>query len=248
MVSGLPVLDLDLARRINEGIVGLLTRWAPDPQPWPEDRSAAEFAEKLRRRDTREILYLPDLEAEPRWPDLYSPDDSNQERVFVRVEKARAHVDYASAVFNGSLVHWELARAALDGAVAFTPLSPDRHWSLTLESAETLLREMGMTLVPPAALTVRWGRWSLGELLDPRAGNLYFAGQEVAHLAEAIRHAKGVRSPAQAYQRVLVTLRLGYDLATIAEALEGRSPSSLAELSTWLEERQPPFAWTRPRE
>ncbi len=248
MESGLPFLDLELARRINEGIVGLLTRWAPDAQPWPEDHSASEFAEKLKRRDTREVLYLPELAAEPRWPEVFNPDDPNQERVFVRIESKRDHVDYASAVFDGSLVHWEHARAALDGSVAFSTLSPDRHWGLSLEPAETLLREMGMTLIPPAALAVTWGRWTLGELLDPRAGNLYFAGQEVGHLAEAILHTKGVRSPAQAYQRVLVTLRLGYDLGTLSAALDGRSPKSLAELSTWLEERQPPFAWTRPRE
>lgn len=166
----------------------------------------------------------------------------------MRVGATSSHVDFASAVFNGSLVHWELARAGVDGSAAFMPLSPDRHWSLALEPAETLLREMGLTLVPPAALALSWGRWTLGELLDPRAGNLYFAGQEVARIAEAILHAKGVRSPTQAYQRVLVTLRLGYDLGTLAAAIEGRTPTSLAELSTWLEERQPPFAWTRPRE
>lgn len=242
----MPVLDLDLARRITEGVVALLSRWAPDAQPWPDDPApASEMVAKLRRRDLREILYLPDLQAEPRWPELYEQDDSNKERVFIRIATTRERVEYASAVFNGSLVHWESAIADLDGRVTFSAMDPDRHWGVDLVAAETLLREMGLTLIPPAALSLSLGRWTLLELLDPRIYNLYAAGQEVGRLADQIRETKGVRSAAQAYGRVLGLVRLGYDLGTLAATMEGRSPKSLQELSTWLAEKPPPFSWTR---
>lgn len=241
----MPILDLDLARRITEGIVALLARWAPDAQPWPEDRSAAEFAEKLRRRDAREILFLPELQAEPRWPELYEPDDSNKDRVFVRVRTERERVEYGSAIFNGSLVHWETAVADVHGRVRFRAMDPDRHWSEDLQTPEAILREMGMTLIPPAALPLSFGKWKLVELLDPRVYNLYAAGQEIARLAEAIRAAKGVRSDAHAYQRVLDLVRLGYDPGTLHAAVDGRSPESLQQLSQWLADQPPPFAWTR---
>lgn len=240
-------LDLDLARHITEGIVGLLSRFAPDSRPpaSDDDRPAHEFADRLRRRDVREVLYLPDLEAEPRWPALWNENDSNHDRVFIRVTTEREAVEYAAAVFTGSLVHWEAARANLDGQVVFEGMSPDRHWSLKLETAETVVREMGLTPIPPAAMGLRFGPWSLHTLLDPRLHTLRIVGDEVARLADAIRKTKGVRSPAQAYTRVLDVLRLGYDIGALADALEGRTPDSLVELNGWLAERNPPFAWTR---
>ena len=242
----MPVLDLDLARRITEGVVALLSRWAPDAQPWPDDPApASELVTKLRRRDLRGILYLPDLQAEPRWPELYEQDDSNKERAFIRIATTRTRVEYASAVLNGSLVHWESAFADVDGRVTFRAMDPDRHYGVDLAAAETLFREMGLTLIPPAALGLSLAHGTLLELLDPRIYNLYAAGQEVARLAEQIRQTKGVRSAAQAYGRVLALMRLGYDLDTLSATLEGRSPQSLQELSTWLAERPPPFSWTR---
>lgn len=241
----MPHLALDLARNITEGIVGLLSRFSPDSHPSPEDRPASEFADRLRQRDVREILWLPELEAEPRWPSLWNANDSNHDRVFVRVRTDRTVVEYAEAVFNGSLVHWETASADVDGSVAFAEMNPDRHWSLKLEPAETVLREMGLTPIPPAAMSLRFGQWSLKTLLDPRLHTLRIAGEEVGRLAEAIAKTKGIRSPAQAYQRVLAVLRMGYDIGTLADALDGRTPASLVELSSWLSERDPPFAWTR---
>ena len=240
-------LNLDLARHITEGIVGLLSRFAPDSRPPPadEDRPALDFADRLRRRDVREVLYLPELEAEPRWPALWSENDSNHERVFVRVATERETVEYAEAVFNGSLVHWGAARANLEGQVAFEEMSADRHWSLKLETAETVVREMGLTPIPPAAMGLRFGPWSLRTLLDPRLHTLRIVGDEVSRLADAIRKTKGVRSPSQAYKTVLDVLRLGYDIGALAEALDGRTPESLVELNGWLAERNPPFAWTR---
>lgn len=245
----MPLLDLELARRITEGIVGLLARWAPEAQPYPEDRPALEFAQKLRRRDPREILYLPELAIEPAWPPLpLVEDDSNHERVLIRVETGLARVEYACAVFTGSLVHWERAIAVADGSVEWVEMAPDRHWSMKLETPETLLREMGLTLIPPAAMSLAFGRWSLRALLDPREHNLAAAGREVARLSESILHAKGVHSPAKAYERVIHVLRLGYDLGSLADTLQGREPSSLVELHTWLADRPPPFAWTREAE
>ena len=241
----MPLLDLDLARRITEGIVGLLSQHSPGAHPHPEDRPAREFAERLGRRDVREVLYLPDLQAEPRWPALWNPEDSNHDRVFVRVATERTRVEYAEAVFTGSLVHWESAVADPEGRVVFSGMDPDRHWALKLEVAETVVREMGLTLIPPAAMSLRFGRWTLSTLLDPRMHTLRIVGEEVGRLAEAIAQTKGVRSPAQAYTRVLDLVRLGYDIGALADALEGRTPASLAELSSWLSERDPPFAWTR---
>lgn len=241
----MPHLDLDLARHITEGIVGLLSRYSPDSPPAPEDRPAREFAERLRQRDVREVLWLPDLEPEPHWPALWNGNDSNHERVFVRVRTDRTAVEYAEAVFSGSLVHWEKASADLEGLVTFADMDPDRHWALKLEPAETVLREMGLTPIPPAAMRLRFGRWALRTLLDPRLHTLRIVGEEVGRLAEAIAKTKGIRSPAQAYTRVLGVLRMGYDIGTLADALEGRTPTSLVELSSWLSERDPPFAWTR---
>lgn len=240
-------LDLDLARHINEGIVGLLSKFGPDIRPAQvdADRPAPDFADTLRRRDVREVLYLRDLEAEPRWPALWNADDSNHDRVYVRVATERESIEYAEAVFTGSLVHWEHARADLEGRVAFGEMSPDRHWSLKLETAETVAREMGLTPIPPAAMDLRFGPWSLRTLLDPRQHTLRIVGEEVSRLAEAIRKTKGVRSPAQAYTRVLDVLRLGYDIGALSDALDGRTPASLVELNGWLVERSPPFAWTR---
>src|SRR6476659_6049849 len=78
VLESVPLLDLEPARRITGGIVGLLARWAPEAQPYPEDRPALEFAQKLRRREPREILYLPELAIEPAWPPLpLVEDDSN---------------------------------------------------------------------------------------------------------------------------------------------------------------------------
>lgn len=239
------LLDLDLARRITEGIVGVLSRMSPDAEAPPDDPAAREFSERLRRRDIREVVYLRELAAEPRWPAAWNPDDWNHERVFLRVLTERSRVEYAVAVFTGSLVHWESATADPDGRVLYTAMDPDRHWSLKLEPAETVLREMGLTTIPPAAMDLRFGRWTLRALLDPRARTLRTAGEEVARIAASIRETRGVRSPAQAYYRVLDLLRLGYDLGTLADALEGRTPESLTELSAWLSERDPPFAWTR---
>lgn len=244
-----PLLDLDLARHITEGIVGLLARHSPDVRPTSEmgveDRTGREFAERLRQRDVREVLYLRDLEAEPRWPALWNPNDSNHERVYVRVRTERTEVEYSVAVFSGSLVHWETALADLDGAVRHSEMSADRHWSLKLEVAETVLREMGLTTIPPAAMSLRFGQWSLRTLLDPRLHTMRVVGEEVARLAESIRKTKGIRSPGDAYKRVLLLLRMGYDIGTLADALDGRTPANLVELGTWLEERDPPFAWTR---
>lgn len=242
-------LDLELARDITEGIVGLLSRYAPDTRWAPPvedaDRPARDFAERLRRRDVREVLYLRDLEAEPRWPSFWNGDDSNHDRVFVRVATAREQVDYAEAVFTGSLVHWEAARADLEGRVAFQEMSPDRHWSLQLETAETVVREMGLTPIPPAAMGLRFGPWSLRTLLDPRLHTLRIVGEEVGRLTDAIRQMKGVHSPAQAHKHVISVLRLGYDIGALSDALDGRTPASLVELNGWLAERNPPFAWTR---
>src|SRR5574341_1687661 len=218
-----PLLDLDLARRITEGIVGLLSRWAPDALPWPEDRSAAEFAERLRKRDPREVLYVAELEPGPVFPEAYSEDDSTQERVLIRVETLRHRVHYAEAVFHGSLVHWRHVTAHVTGGIESAPIDPDRHWAMKLEGPEALLREMGLTPIPPAAMALRFGPWRLSELLDPHSDQLYAAGQEVLRLSDAILHAKGVRSPAQAYQRVLALLRLGYDLGTLTATLDGRA-------------------------
>ena len=241
----MPLLDLDLARHITEGIVGLLRRYAPEAHAAPEDRPARELADRLQRRDVREVLYLPDLEPEPRWPAVWNANDSNHERVFLRVLTERARVEYACAVVTGSLVHWERAIADPEGNVVYTELDPDRHWSLKLEPAEIAVRELGLTLIPPAAIGLRFGPLPLRTLLDPRKHTLRQVGEEVARLAESLRETKGIRSPAQAYQRVLDVLRLGYDLGTLSGALDGRTPSSLAELHTWLEEREQPFAWTR---
>jgi len=240
-------LDLDLARHITEGIVGLLSRFAPDVRAGApdEDPPASDFAERLRRRDVREVLYLRDLEAEPRWPALWNESDSNHDRVFVRVATERERVEYAAAVFTGSLVHWEAARSDLEGRVAFEDMSPDRHWSLELETAETVVREMGLTPIPPAAMGLRFGPWSLRTLLDPRLHTLRIVGDEVGRLAEAIRKMKGVHSPGQAHKLVYTVLRLGYDIGALSDALDGRTPASLVELNGWLVERSPPFAWTR---
>ena len=242
----MPLLDPELAKRICEGIVRLLSRWAPDALPWHEDHGGHEFAETLRRRDLREILYLPELEASPRWPEaLYSQDDDNKERVFIRVATERTRVDWASAVFHQSLVHWEHASASIDGAVTFQPMDPDLHWQTKLDVPETLLREMGLTLIPPAALGLQFGKWRLSELLDPRDSALLEAGRELERMANSLLKTRGIRSPANAYQRVLQILRLGYDPGTLAAALEGRTPESLVELNSWMEERNPPFSWTR---
>lgn len=245
----MPLLDLELAKSISDKIAALLARWAPDAdsEPGPErDGTAAEFAEKLRRRDLREIQYLGDLEASPRWPEgLWVPDEPNHERVLIRVETARDRVDWAVAVFNGSLVHWEHTTATVDGALTTRVMAPDTHWQLKLEPVEACMREMGLTLVPPAAMRLRFGQWRLSELLDPRGRALFDASRELEHLANSLLDAKGIRSPAQAYQRVLGLLRLGYDPGTLAAALEGRKPTSWVELSGWIEERNPPFAWTR---
>ena len=241
-----PLLDPELAKRITDQIVLLLARWAPGAQETATDSSASEFAEKLRRRDTREVLYLPELAAGPRWPEaIYSQDDDNQQRVFIRVETGRERVDWASAVFNESLVHWEHASATLDGTMTFVPMDPDRHWQTKLEIPETLLREMGLTLVPPAALGFHFGKWRLRQLLDPRHSVLLEVGRELEGMANSLLKTKGIRSPAHAYQRVLDILRLGYDPGTLAAALEGRTPASLVELNSWMEERNPPFSWTR---
>ena len=83
----------------------------------------------------------------------------------------------ACAVFTGSLVHWERAVAKADGTVDWSPMEPDRHWSMKLETPETLLREMGLTLIPPAAMALRFGHWTLSELLDPRAQFVFFHTQ-----------------------------------------------------------------------
>src|SRR2546426_9401406 len=120
----MPLLDLELARRITEGIVALLARYAPDARPWPEDRSAAEFAGKLRRRETREIVYLPDrLDG---WPTFFTEDDPprNLEQVFLRVGRAERTVRYACAVFTGSLVHWVAASADVHGTVSYAEMDP----------------------------------------------------------------------------------------------------------------------------
>jgi hypothetical protein len=242
----MPVLDFELARSINEAIVWLLKRYEPDAGPWPADGSAREFADALRRRDPREVLYLPDLAAAPRWPDeIFRDDDPNHERVFVRVGTTRDQVDYAAAVFNGSLVHWEHLRATIAGEVTFDPMDPDQHWSMKLEPAETLLREKGLTLIPPAVMRLRFGTWPLSGLLDPRADRLREAGAELERVADSLMQTKGIRSRAQAYQTVMKILRMGYDPATLAAALEGRQPASLVELFWWLEERGAPFQWTR---
>ena len=241
----MPLLDLDLARHITEGIVGILAKLgsaAPDER---ERAEAAEYAERLRRRDLREVILLRELEAEPRWPDLWNASDSNHDRVFIRVGAERDKVYYASAIFNGSLVHWEAATADTSGAVVWSEMDPDRHWTLNLQASEKPLREMGLTLIPPAALPLRFGRWTLGTLLNPRAHNLRAAADEVQRLAGTIRNIKGIRSDAQAYERVLNLLRLGYDLTEVGTELEGRTPDSLSELTTSLTERSPPFAWTR---
>lgn len=247
LMDTMPLLDLDLARRITEGIVGLLRRYAPESaaQAATDDHPAGELADRLQRRDVREVLYLPDLEPEPRWPALWDANDANHERVFIRVLTERARVEYASAVVTGSLVHWERAIADPEGNVVYAAMDPDRHWSLKLEPAETVAREMGLTLIPPAAIGLRFGPLPLRTLLDPRAQTLRHVGEDVARLAESLRRTKGIRSPAQAYQRVLDVVRLGYDLGTLSGALDGRTPASLAELHTWLEEREQPFAWTR---
>jgi hypothetical protein len=241
----MPVLSLDLAKKINEAIVALLSAHAPGTSREEEDAVSHEFAERLRRRDVREVVVLADLEPEPRWPSAWNPEDSNHQRVLVRVHTERARVEYAVAVFTGSLVHWESALADAEGRVLFREMDPDRHWSLKLEVAETVLREMGLTAIPPAAMGLRFGRWSLRTLLDPRLHTLQIVGEEVARLAEAIRRVKGVTSASDAYNRVLLLLRLGYDIGTLADALEGRTPSSLVELSGWLSEKDLPYAWTR---
>ncbi len=242
----MPSLDLVLAKRIADGIVALLARWAPDVQPLPEDLAAAEFATKLRRRDVREILYLRELEAGPRWPEgLWNANDTNQERVFVRVATERTRVDWACAVFNGSLVHWEQATATVDGDVTFSLMSPDTHWGMKLEMPETVLREMGVTLIPPASMRLPFGKWPLRDLLDPRAHTVLEASRELEIMAASLLKTRGIRSRAHAYQRVLDILRLGYDPGTLAAALEGRTPTSLVELNSWMEERNPPFSWTR---
>ena len=44
------------------------------------------------------------------------------------------------------------------GKVEWAEMEPDRHWSMKLETPETLLREMGLTLIPPAAMGLRFGR------------------------------------------------------------------------------------------
>src|SRR5579859_4267719 len=178
VVARVPLLDLELARRITEGIAYLLSRWAPDAQPWPEDRSAPEFAEKLRRRDPREIIYLREA-IEPCWPHFRSDDDPNRERVFVRVAVKGERVEFASAVFTGSLVHWEAASADVYGELTWLAMDPDQHLAMRLEAAETLLREMGLTLIPPAAMSLTFGKWSLAVLLDPRMQNLREAGEDV---------------------------------------------------------------------
>lgn len=241
----MPLLDLDLARHITEGIVGLLRRYAPEAPAPSDDRPGRELADRLQRRDVREVLYLPEREAGG-WPTLWNADESNHERVFLRVATERTRVEYAAAVVTGSLVHWERAVADVpEGNVVYMELDPDRHWALKLEPAETVAREMGLTLIPPAAMGLRFGPWPLRTLLDPRKHTLRQVGEEVGRLAESLRQTKGIRSPAQAYQRVLDVLRLGYDLGTLSGALDGRTPGSLAELHTWLEEREQPFAWTR---
>lgn len=248
ILERVPLLDLDLARHITEGIVGLLTRYSPDARTElapADDGAGRDFAERLKARDVREVLYLRDLAAEPRWPAAWNAGDSNHERVLVRVRTDRNEVEYAVAVFNGSLVHWETAIADLDGSVRFVDMNPDRHWSLKLEVAETVLREMGLTTIPPAAMSLRFGQWSLRTLLDPRLHTLRVVGEEVARLADSIRKTKGIRSSGDAYKRVLLLLRMGYDIGTLANALDGRTPENLVELGTWLEERDPPFAWTR---
>lgn len=250
----MPLLDLDVARGITEGIVLVLARLGLDASapaastvaPATDRAEAHEYAERLRRRDLREVLLLRDLEVEPRWPDLWNPRDSNHERVFIRVGADRDRVYYASAIFNGSLVHWEAATADTTGSVTWSQMDPDRHWTLNLQASEKPLREMGLTVIPPAALPLKFGRWTLAALLNPREHNLRAAADEVQRVAESIRNIKGIRSPAQAYERVLNLLRLGYDLSALAVELEGRTPESLAELTTWLTERNPPFAWTRP--
>ena len=240
----MPLLDLELARRITEGIAYLLSRWAPDAQPWPEDRSAPEFAEKLRRRDPREIIYLREA-IEPCWPHFRSDDDPNRERVFVRVAVKGERVEFASAVFTGSLVHWEAASADVYGELTWLAMDPDQHLAMRLEAAETLLREMGLTLIPPAAMSLTFGKWSLAVLLDPRMQNLREAGEDVGRLADLLQEVKGAGGR---YKQVLDLLRKGYDLGTLENALAGRSPVSMAEVTHWLSERPPPFAWTRPVE
>ncbi len=240
----MPVLDPDLARRVAEGIAALLSRWAPDARPWPEDLSGREFAEKLRRHDLREVLYLPDLRSEPAWPQLWNPNDPNHERVFLRVRTERERVEFASAVFGGSLVHWEVAVVDAHGRPTYERMTPDRHWSLKLDPVETLVREMGLTLVPPAAMTLSFGRWTLLQLLDPRAEVAREAAAEVERIADSVAGSGGARGTGQTFARVLGLVRTGYDLASIARAIDGRTPTTIPEVQRWLSE-EPPFGWTR---
>ena len=242
----MPLLDLDLARNINEAIVALLRRGGPDGRPFPEDHPGAEIARDLPRRESREILYLPDLAVEPAWPPVPPGAQENREQIFIRVATARERVTYAAAVFTGNLVHWRRVEARVpSGELTSVPLDPDSHWSLGLETAEKAFREKGLTAIPPAVLSLVWGRWTLADLLDPVGRNLSAAREEMNALATLLQSAKTARNPARAYDMVVNVLRLGYDLATLADAVKGREPSSYVELNGWLAERAPPFAWTR---
>ena len=250
MEEYVPLLDLELAKRIADKLALLLGRYAPEAGPRPEDPSAAgEFAKTLRRRDLREVIYLPELAAEPRWPEeLYRAADANQERVLVRVSTTRDRMEWACAIFHGSLVYWEQVTADVEGKVAFSSMDPDAAWAAKLEEPEKVLREKGLTLIPPAAMRLAWGRWLLRDLLDPRRGTMSEVGQEVERMAASLLKTRGTQTPNRAYQRVLEILRLGYDPGTLAAALDGRIPESLVELNRWLEERNPPYAWTRDRD
>ncbi|HVO29856.1 MAG TPA: hypothetical protein VMV18_03935, partial [bacterium] len=151
----------------------------------------------------------------------------------------------AVAVFHGSLVHWEHLTATVDGTLSWRAIDPDSHWRMKLETAESVLREKGLTLIPPAAMKLHFGPRRLEVLLDPRQAEIFEAAREIESIAGSLLATHGIRSRPHAYQRLLDLLRFGHDPGTLVAVLENRRPATYAELVSWISERSAPFSWTR---